>query len=49
MALMGDLAADTRVEQVGNGRYGAHLSSEWEIWGPMGGYVAAIALRAAGA
>ncbi len=25
------------------------LSREWEIWGPMGGYVAAVALRAAGA
>ena len=25
------------------------LSADWEIWGPMGGYVAACALRAAGA
>jgi len=45
---MGDLALDTAVESVGDGRYRARLSREWEIWGPMGGYVAAIALRAAG-
>jgi acyl-CoA thioesterase-2 len=46
---MGDLAADTAVEAVDEGRYRALLSSDWEIWGPMGGYVAAVALRAAGA
>lgn len=46
---MGDLAHDTAVEQVGDGRYRATLSPEWEIWGPMGGYVASVALRAAGA
>jgi acyl-CoA thioesterase-2 len=43
---VGDLAHDTEV--VGsNGRYRATLSGDWEIWGPMGGYVAAVALRAA--
>lgn len=46
---MGDLEVDTAVEQVGEGRYRAMLSVDWEIWGPMGGYVAAVALRAAGA
>lgn len=46
---MGDLADDTAVEQVDEGRYVARLSRDWEIWGPMGGYVAAVALRAAGA
>ena len=46
---MGDLGADTAIERVGDGRYRASLSKEWEIWGPMGGYVAAVALRAAGA
>ena len=44
---MGDLAADTHV--TGSiGRYSARLSRDWEIWGPNGGYVASIALRAAG-
>ncbi len=46
---MGDLGKDTELETVGGGRYRARLSQEWEIWGPMGGYVAAVALRAAGA
>lgn len=46
---MGDLARDTAVEQTGEGTFTAKLSREWEIWGPMGGYVAAVALRAAGA
>jgi acyl-CoA thioesterase-2 len=46
---MGDLATDTAVRPSGDGRYEATLSRDWEIWGPMGGYVAAIALRAGGA
>jgi acyl-CoA thioesterase-2 len=49
---MGDLAHDTAVRAVGDRdgdpHYRATLSKDWEIWGPMGGYVAAIALRAAG-
>ena len=45
---MGDLAQDTALEG-GHGRYRVRLSREWEIWGPNGGYLAAIALRAAGA
>jgi acyl-CoA thioesterase-2 len=45
---MGDLAKDTAVEPLGAGRYRATLSNEWEIWGPMGGYIASVALRAAG-
>jgi acyl-CoA thioesterase-2 len=46
---MGDLGHDTAVRSLGDGRYAATLSRDWEIWGPMGGYVAACALRAAGA
>ncbi len=46
---MGDLGLDTAVRSLGDGRYEATLSGEWEIWGPMGGYVAACALRAVGA
>src|SRR5689334_9905859 len=45
---MGDLAADTAVEGR-DGRYTASLSRDWEIWGPNGGYMASIGLRAAGA
>ena len=45
---MGDLAVDTAVEG-SDGRYRGTLSREWEIWGPMGGYVASFALRAAAA
>jgi acyl-CoA thioesterase-2 len=46
---MGDLANDTEVRPSGDGSYEGTLSADWEIWGPMGGYVAACALRAAGA
>ena len=46
---MGDLEVDTAVRDCGPGRYQATLSADWEIWGPMGGYVAACARRAAGA
>jgi len=45
---MGDLANDTAVDGR-DGYYTANLARDWEIWGPNGGYVAAIALRAAGA
>lgn len=45
---MGDLEVDTRVERQGEG-FVAQLSRDWEIWGPNGGYLATIALRAAGA
>jgi acyl-CoA thioesterase II len=45
---MGDLAVDTAIEGA-DGRYHAELSRDWEIWGPNGGYLAVIALRAAGA
>jgi acyl-CoA thioesterase-2 len=44
---MGDLDADTRLAG-GDGLYTTTLSPDWRIWGPNGGYVAAIALRAAG-
>jgi acyl-CoA thioesterase-2 len=41
-----DLDASTRVEG-SNGTYHAQLSRAWEIWGPNGGYLASLALRAA--
>jgi len=43
---MGDLAIDAAVAG-GDGRYTAKLSPEWNAWGPNGGYLAAILLRAA--
>lgn len=46
---MGNLADDTAVAPVGDGRYEAVLTEDWNIWGPNGGYLAAVALRAAGA
>ena len=45
---MGDLAIDTAVEQTGPATFTCDLSSDWEIWGPNGGYLAAVGLRAAG-
>jgi acyl-CoA thioesterase-2 len=51
---VGDLAVDTRVEPVDGGgdpdhpRFTAKLSPDWAIWGPNGGYIASVALRAAG-
>ncbi len=45
---VGDLSDDTAVTGT-DGRYRAVLSPDWEIWGPNGGYLAAVALRAAGA
>jgi acyl-CoA thioesterase len=45
---VGNLDSDTRLDGAG-GHYRAQLSPDWKIWGPNGGYLAAIALRAAGA
>ena len=44
---MGALQIDTALTER-DGRLFVTLSRDWEIWGPNGGYVAAIALRAAG-
>lgn len=43
---MGDLSVDTALTEVGDGMWERMLSREWEIWGPNGGYMAAIALNA---
>lgn len=45
---MGSLSVDTEV-QGAEGRYTATPNSDWRIWGPMGGYAASLALRAAAA
>ena len=44
---MGDLAIDARVTEVGPSTFERLLVRDWEIWGPNGGYMAAIALDAA--
>jgi acyl-CoA thioesterase len=44
---MANFLADTRVDRVASGQYRSTLSPAWAVWGPNGGYVAAIALRAA--
>lgn len=45
---MADFAAATTVEG-GDGRYRARLDADWFAWGPFGGYLAALAMRAVGA
>ncbi len=47
---MGDLERDTRLTPVAGeaGRYRLTLCEDWMIWGPNGGYLASIALRAVG-
>jgi acyl-CoA thioesterase II len=46
--MVGNFAIDTAVSPVGAGRYVGRVSAAWEIWGPNGGYLASLALRAAG-
>lgn len=43
-----DFELETQVIPQHDGTYQASLSKDWEIWGPNGGYLCAIALRAAG-
>ncbi|MGB8858346.1 MAG: thioesterase family protein [Ilumatobacteraceae bacterium] len=45
---MGDFAVDTELTPNGDGSYSRLLHRDWEIWGPNGGYMGALALRAAG-
>jgi acyl-CoA thioesterase len=45
---VGDFVEQTALEPAGERRFRAELSPEWMLWGPAGGYVSAIALRAAG-
>lgn len=47
---MGALGEDTAVEAAdGEGRFTHRLRGAWRLWGPNGGYIASVALRAAGA
>ncbi len=45
---MQNLDSATMITASREGGYTAELSPSWEIWGPQGGYLAAVALRAAG-
>jgi acyl-CoA thioesterase len=49
---MGDFSADTALTPAGatgeNTRFTRLVHRDWEIWGPNGGYMVALALRAAG-
>jgi acyl-CoA thioesterase II len=44
---MGDLERDI-TPSGSNGRFTIPISEDWRIWGPNGGYLAAVALRTAG-
>ena len=46
---MAHFATGTPLEPVGERQYEATLDPTWRAWGPNGGYLAATALRAAGA
>jgi acyl-CoA thioesterase II len=46
---IGAVSLDVATDLAGaGGRYSARLSENWEIWGPSGGYLAALTLRAVG-
>ena len=45
---MGSFSEDTRVYRLDHGLYEAVLDLDWGIWGPNGGYLGAVALRAVG-
>jgi acyl-CoA thioesterase len=46
---MASLEQQTAVEMIADGRYRCDISTDWKMWVPVGGYLTAIALRAAGA
>ncbi len=47
---MGALGEDTAVEPLDGeqGKFSHRLRRAWQVWGPNGGYIASVALRAAG-
>src|SRR3954463_14766687 len=44
---MESLDQQTAVEQTAEGKYRCTISEAWKMWTPVGGYMSAIALRAA--
>jgi len=45
---MGDLKSDTELKKMGHNTYAAEISRAWEVWGPNGGYLSSLLLRAVG-
>jgi len=45
---MNDFEEATAVERIDEGAFQAQVHKEWRLWGPAGGYVSSLALRAAG-
>lgn len=45
---MDDFVTATAIEKTGEGRWSATLHESWALWGPSGGFLSALALRAAG-
>lgn len=48
MTRVDDFELATRLERVSEHGWTAPLREDWSLWGPAGGYIAALALRAAG-
>src|SRR5215467_13225583 len=44
---MASLEQQTAVERTADGQYRGVISEDWKMWVPVGGYLTAIALRAA--
>ena len=45
---MGDFSHDTTLTRTGEGEWSRVVHPDWVIWGPNGGYMSALAMRAAG-
>lgn len=45
---MDDFSDATTLEQIGEGRYRTTLRQDWALWGPAGGFLCALAMRAVG-
>jgi acyl-CoA thioesterase len=46
---MTDFVEATTIEAMGDGRFATRLREDWALWGPAGGYLCALALRAGAA
>ena len=48
MGRVDDFERGTRIARIGDQSWATHLRSDWGLWSPAGGYISALALRAAG-